>query len=257
MVTASIAEPMEGEIVLRALDGGVATITLNRPQARNAITIALSRALEAAIREAADEAAVIVIRGAGASFCAGGDFNEMEALRAQGGDAVRELFASFHSACSAIAEVSVPVIAAVHGFAVAGGFELALASDIVLVSESATLADIHSNYGMVPGGGSTQRLPRAVGAQRALALILSGERLTGVQAVEWGIAFRSFPDQGFDPKVDAFAAKLASKDRAALGRSKRLIRDGLELSLSDGIELELNAVLDHLDQTAAYAKDSA
>jgi enoyl-CoA hydratase/carnithine racemase len=246
-----------GETVLAALNGDVGSIALNRPEARNAITIELSRALEVAIRELAQQAAVIVIRGAGESFCAGGDFTEMETLRAQGGDAVRELFQSFHDACAAIAEVDVPVISAVHGFAVAGGFELALASDIVLVSDTATLADIHSNFGMVPGGGSTQRLPRAVGSQRALALILSGERLTAAEAVQWGIAYRSFPDAEFDTGVSAFAARLAAKDGAALRRSKRLIRDGLELPLSQGIELELIGVLEHLAGAGAYAKGAA
>jgi enoyl-CoA hydratase/carnithine racemase len=144
------------------------------------------------------------------------------------------------------ATAPVPVICAVEGHACAGGFELALASDIVLLSETAKLSDIHSSHGMVPGGGSTQRLPRAVGPQRALALILTGDRLTPAEAVQWGIAYRVFPATNFQSDVDAFAARLAAKDRAALGRSKRAIRDGLERPLADGIALELETVLEHL-----------
>jgi enoyl-CoA hydratase len=232
--------------VLTEVEDRVARITLNRPEAMNAITTALARALESAIRESAQQADVIVIRGAGANFCVGGDRDELERLREQGRDATRELFESFHAATAAIGEVPVPVISAIEGHACAGGFELALASDIVLVSETAKLSDIHSNHGMVPGGGSTQRLPRLVGTQRALGLILTGDRLSGPKAVEWGLAYRAYAPSDFDAEVDAFAARLAAKDSAALARSKRCIRDGLERPLADGIALELEAVLEHL-----------
>lgn len=242
------------ETVLCDVVGDVGVITLNRPAAHNAITIELSRSLEAALRELERRTAVIVIRGAGENFCVGGDFKEMERLRAEGTEATRELFTSFHRACATIAELSVPVIVAVHGFAVAGGFELALAADIVLVSETAKLADIHSNYGMVPGGGSTQRLPRLVGRQRALGLILSGERISGPEAVEWGLAYRAFPAETFAADVETFANGLAAKNRQALAHSKRLIRAGLELPLSEGIELELATVLEHLAGEAVYSK---
>ena len=245
------------ETVLLDVAGDVGQLTLNRPESHNAITVELGHALEAGLRELSQRAAVIVIRGSGKNFCVGGDFKEMERLRAEGTEATRELFAGFHRACAAIAEIPVPVIAAVHGHAVAGGFELALASDIVLVSETAKLADIHSNYGMVPGGGSTQRLPRLVGAQRALGLILSGDTLSGTQALDWGIAYRAFPEAQFEAGVAEFATALAAKDPAALRHSKRLVRDGLELPLSDGIALELQTVLEHLAGHAVYAKGAA
>jgi len=245
------------ETVTTVLAGRVGTLTLNRPEAFNAITIELSRALETGVRELSEHAGAIVIRGAGKNFCVGGDFKQMEALRAEGTEATRELFASFHRATAAIAAAPVPVIVAVHGLACAGGFELALAADIVLVSASAQLADIHANHAMVPGGGSTQRLPRRVGAQRALALILSGDRLSAAQAVDWGIAYASFPDAEFGEAVDAFAERLAAKDSAALARAKRLVRDGLELPLDQGIELELETVLEHLAAAPQFAKAAA
>jgi enoyl-CoA hydratase/carnithine racemase len=245
------------ETVQTALSDGVGTLTLNRPDAYNAITIELSRALEAGVRELASEARTIVIRGAGKNFCVGGDFKQMDALRAEGTEAVRELFVSFHRAAQAIAEVPVPVIAAVHGIACAGGFELALASDIVLLADSAKLADIHLQHAMVPGGGSTQRLPRMVGAQRALALILTGDRLSAAEAVNWGIAYRSFPDAEFTAAVDQFAATMAAKDPAALRRAKYLIREGLTHPLEQGIELELETVLEHLSVAAEFVKGAA
>jgi enoyl-CoA hydratase len=238
--------------VLATLDGPIGRITLNRPEAYNAITIELARALETALVELSQDAKVIVISGAGGNFSVGGDFKELQRLRAEGVDAMRELFVSFGRACSLVAELPVPVIAAVEGHACAGGFELALASDIVLVRDDAKLADIHSNHGMVPGGGSTQRLPRLVGSQRALGLILSGDRLSGTQAVEWGLAYRAFGEDEFESGVAEFARKLAAKDGAALARSKRLIRDGLERPLADGIALELETVLEHLAGPATF-----
>jgi enoyl-CoA hydratase/carnithine racemase len=223
---------------------GIGLMTLDRPAAMNAITVELAHALEHGIRDLATRARVIVIRGEGGNFCAGGDRDELQRLRAAGSP--RPLFESFHRACAAIAEVDVPVIAAVEGHACAGGFELALACDIVLVRDDAKLSDIHSNHGMVPGGGSTQRLPRLVGVQRALALILSGDRLSGADAVGWGLAYRAFAPATFEAGVRDFATRLAAKDRDVLRRIKRAVRDGLELPLAAGIGLELDTVLEHL-----------
>lgn len=246
-----------GATVLTELTDGVGTLTLNRPDAYNALTVELSHALERGVEDLAQRARVIVLRGAGRHFCVGGDYKEMEQLRAVGTDATRTLFSAFLAACEAIAAASVPVIAAVHGLACAGGFELALASDIVLLADGAELADIHANHAMVPGGGSTQRLPRLVGRQRALGLILSGDRLSATEAVRWGVGYRSYPDADFSDAVDAFAGRLAGKDPAALAHSKRLIREGLELPLADGLARELDTVLEHLAAATPFVKGAS
>lgn len=235
-------------VVDTAVDGAVGRITLNRPEAMNAITVALGEQLETALRELAPKVRVIVMRGAGGNFSVGGDFHELQRLRAQGREAMSELFANFGRACSAIAELDVPVIAAVEGYAMAGGFELMQAADIALVHAKAKLADTHSNHGMVPGGGSTQRLPRLVGRQRALGHILTGDRLSADEAVTWGLAYRAFPDDTFDTDVNAFAQTLAAKDPVALRRSKQLVYAGLQLPLKDGLSLEHRTVLDHLSE---------
>jgi enoyl-CoA hydratase/carnithine racemase len=232
-------------------DGAIGWITLNRPEAMNAITIELAQSLERALQELAETCDVLVIRGAGGNFCVGGDFTALEALRARGQAALRELFVSFHRACAVIAELPVPVIAAVEGYATAGGFELMQASDIVVVREDAKIADIHSNFGQVPGGGSSQRLPRLVGRQRALSLILTGDRLSGRDAVEWGLAYRAFAPDAFEAGVRELAEQLTGKSRVALERSKRLVIDGLGLELPEGIALELATVLEHLNDEAA------
>ncbi|MEV5835610.1 enoyl-CoA hydratase/isomerase family protein [Nocardia sp. NPDC052112] len=234
------------EVVLTEVTDGVGTITLNRPDRMNAITVELGARLHLALNEAAARAKVIVIRGSGGNFCAGGDFHELERLREDGRDAMAPLFANFRAACDAIAELPVPVICAVEGYATAGGFELAQAADIVLIHENAVLADIHSRYGQVPGGGSTQRLPRLVGRQRALAHILTGDRLTADDAVAWGLAYRKYSASEFGSGVRAFAEQLSTKNPTALARSKRLVYQGLGMPLAEGLSLEFEAVLDHL-----------
>ncbi len=244
---------MSSQLVLTEVRGDVACVTLNRPEAMNAITVDLGEALTAALAAGAERADVVVVRGAGGHFCVGGDFDELERLRRQGRDAMAALFDAFREACASIATLPVPVVAAVEGYAMAGGFELMQACDIALVRTDARLADNHANFAQVPGGGSTQRLPRLVGRQRALGLILSGERLSGTEAVAWGLAYRAFAPADFDAGVAGFAARLAGHDRAALARTKALIHAGLERPLADGLRLERDGVLDHLSGAGAAA----
>jgi len=237
----------------RADGASVARIVLNRPQARNAITVALAEGLGDALRAAATQAQVIVIRGAGGHFCAGGDFHEVSRLRAEGPDTLRRLFDAFGAACELIGELAVPVIAAVEGYAMAGGFELIQACDIAITRDDAVLADNHLNFAMIPGGGGSQRLPRIVGSQRALGLILSGDRLTGAQAEQWGLVYRSVPAADFERTVADLTANLAGKDTAALARAKRLVREGLRLPLRDGLALETETIIGHLGGERAGA----
>ncbi len=227
-------------------DASVATIVLNRPHARNAITLELATGLAAALRVAAGRARVIVIRGAGGHFCAGGDFGEVARLRAAGPPALRRLFEAFIGACELIGDLPVPVIAAVEGYAMAGGFELIQSCDIAIARDDAVLADNHLNFGMIPAGGGSQRLPRIAGPQRALGLILTGDRLTGAQAEQWGLVYRSVPPARFEQAVTGLAGNLAAKDAGALARAKHLVREGLRRPLRDGLALETETATDHL-----------
>lgn len=240
-------------VVSARADGPIGRIVLDRPEAMNAITVDLGLQLENALCELAETVNVIVVRGAGGNFSVGGDFHELERLRAAGPEALRPLFENFGRACAAISELPVPVIAVVEGYAMAGGFELMQASDIALVRADVKLADNHANFGQIPGGGSSQRLPRLIGRQRALGHILSGERLSGEQAAEWGLAYRSFEPDAFEAGVTAFVERLAGKDRTALGKIKRLVHDGLKMPLVDGLAKELATVIDHVGGDAAGA----
>jgi 2-(1,2-epoxy-1,2-dihydrophenyl)acetyl-CoA isomerase len=230
------------------VDDGVARIVLDRPEKMNAISVELAQELKLALQNAAGDpaVAVIVIAGAGGNFCAGGDVEEVEHLRAQGPDQLRVLFEAFRAACDTIAVIDVPVIAAVEGVAMAGGFELMQAADIALVRVDAKIADSHINFGMIPGGGSSQRLPRLVGRQIATSLLLSGDRLNGLDAVRLGLAYRSYQPTEFDAGVGTFAAKLASRDRTAVTTIKRLARTTDDHALDAGLHGEIDAVVAHI-----------
>jgi enoyl-CoA hydratase/carnithine racemase len=241
--------------VLVEVDRGIGRVTLNRPEAMNAITVSLGQALEAAFRDlgARDDVDVVLVRGAGGNFSAGGDFHEVQRLREGGPSALEPLFAHFASACRAVSEVPQPVVAAVEGVAMAGGFELMQACDIVIVHADARLRDTHVVYGQVPGGGSTQRLPRLVGRQRALAHLLSGDHLRAADAVTWGLAYRALAAEEFEAGVEEFVTTLAGRRSDAVRSIKRLVHRGLEGSLADGLALEMTAVVDHIAGEAGHA----
>jgi 2-(1,2-epoxy-1,2-dihydrophenyl)acetyl-CoA isomerase len=228
------------------VDGDVGRLTLNRPASRNAISLNLAREFAAGVRALAPAVSVIVIRGAGGTFCAGGDFDELMALRDSGRAALAELFTAFRDATAAIAAAEVPVVAVVEGHAVAGGFELIQAVDVAIAAESATLADIHAKFGQIPGGGGTALLPRLVGRARASALVLTGDALTARQALAWGLLYQVVPDAELDDAVAALVRRLTKGSRAARAASKRLIREGLGKPLPDALDAELDAVLDHI-----------
>jgi enoyl-CoA hydratase/carnithine racemase len=238
---------------------GIGRITLNRPEQLNAVNVELAEELQRAIQLLGSDPAVnvILIRGAGGNFCAGGDFAEVERLREQGPAALRTLFAAFRAACETMADVDVPVVAAVEGVAAAGGFELMQAADIVLVSDDARIADNHVRFGMIPGGGGTQRLPRLIGRQHAMGVLLSGERLSGTDAVRLGVAYRSFPQLEFDDGTERFVATMAGRQRSAIVVIKRLVVSGLQKPLAAGLDDELAEVVRHISEGAGRNGASA
>lgn len=243
--------------VLVEVDGRVGRITLNRPEAKNAITVELSHGLAAGVRELEPDVDVIVIRGAGGTFCAGGDVAQLEALRAKGRDDLATMFSAFRDARAAIAAAEVPVVAVVEGHAVAGGFELLQSCDLVLAAESAVLSDIHARFGQIPGGGGTQLLPRLVGLARASGLVLTGDSLTARQAMEWGLVYAVAPDDALETELESLIKRLTRGSREARTQSKRLMRAGLEMPLEHGLDLEAETVIDHILGDAGQAATDA
>jgi enoyl-CoA hydratase/carnithine racemase len=144
-------------------------------------------------------------------------------------------------------------VAVVEGTAAAGGFEFMQAADIVLVRADARIADNHIRFGQLPGGGSTQRLPRLVGRQQALGLLLSGDRISGLEAFRLGLAYRCWPAETFEAEVAGFLRRLGGRRRDALTGIKRLVHAGARLDLHDGLALEMDAVVEHIAGEAGGA----
>jgi enoyl-CoA hydratase/carnithine racemase len=189
---------------------------------------------------------VVVIRGAGDSFCAGGDLAELTRFRRDEPEEIANLLQHFGRALSSIATLPVPVIAVVHGAAVAGGFELMLACDLAIVALDARLGDHHARFGQVPAGGGSQRLPRLVGRQRALSLLLTGDHISAEHAVEWGLAVSAFPPEELEAAAAQLVGRLTRGSAQARATIKRLVHDGAALGVAEAIQMEHVAAVEHL-----------
>ena len=232
--------------LIETREGPIAYLTLNRPAAMNAITVSLANALRQACLRLQGHARVIVLRGAGPHFCVGGDITDLAARRSRGAAGIRELLDAFGALCQTIEQLRVPVIAAVRGYALAGGFELIQCCDLALLADDARLGDHHARMDVIPGGGSSQRLPRILGRPRALALLLTGEHLTADQAVAWGLAYRAYPPDRLDGATAELAAQLAERDPTAIAATKALATDALRQPLTDGLERERSLAAEDL-----------
>lgn len=220
--------------------GGVTLLTLNRPNQMNALSGELVAALgEALGRCRADtEVRVVVVTGAGRAFCAGADLIEAAEVT-QDSAAFRELLLSWKSAFSAMDASPKPVIAALNGMTLAGGLELALAADFMVASSAARIGDVHANFGLVPGGGGSQRLTDAVGSRTARWLMFTGETLDAEQARSIGLVHDVFAADTFLDDVWAMATKMASRSATGLAFMKRMSSPpGVT---DDGLDLEINA----------------
>ena len=206
-------------------DGPVATIWLNRPQAKNAYDLDLLEALDGALARAeADPAGrVVVIRGRGDSFCAGADFSLLS-----GATPWSELSDTVARTFKRVSESRRITIAAVHGWTVAGGFELMLACDFALAADDARIGDFHIRHGLFAGAGSIYRLPRLVGLRKARELMLSGDVIDGREAKAWGLVNDAAPLDGLDALIDRFAAKFTDKSPEVAWLTKQAVNQGLD-----------------------------
>ena len=217
----------------------VATIRLDRPDALNALNPELLSELSAAVTEAGDDKSIkaLVIRGEGRTFCAGADLTYFQEMFADP-TLLPPVLAQFNDVLHRIETLPFPAIAVVHGFALAGGLELMMACDMTLMAEDARIGDQHVNFGLMPGGGSTLRLPRRVGLQRAMELLTTGKWISGAEAVEWGLALRAVPAEGLDEELETILGPLRTKSREGLALIKEVTLRGMSLSMEDGVALE-------------------
>ena len=227
----------ESDLILQERRGAVAILTLNRPDKRNALNGQLRCAFLGAMDTVArdQEIRAVVLTGAGEkAFVAGADVTEFE-----GRSAVEQYrISKAPTLHEAIERLPKPVIAAVNGYCLGGGMELALACDVRIASDTATFGQPEINLGIIPGGGGTQRLPRIVGLGAALKLILGGEHIDAAEALRIRLVDEVVPAAVLLDRAMAFATRLAAKSPVAIAAAKEATRAALSLPLSDGLKLE-------------------
>ena len=217
---------------------GVALVTLNRPEAHNALNRALSEAITTTFAELAmaDSVRAIVLTGAGRAFCAGVDLkaltDEPELLSSGLG------LGPESPIVVALEQCPQPIIGAVNGAAVTGGFELALACDYLFASEQARFADTHARVGVLPGWGLSQKLSRIIGVNRAREMSLTGNFIDAQRAEAWGLVNRVCASESLLDEALASAAQIADGDPKAVCALKSLMNDGVKETLGDALVME-------------------
>ena len=242
------------ETVLVELDGeaGVATVTLNRPEALNALNVPMKQALLAVFRRLEREAGAraVILTGAGRAFCAGQDLRErLEPGAAPLGVEVRE---RYNPIIRAMRGLPKPIVAAINGVAAGAGASLAMACDIRIASDAASFALAFGRVGLVPDSGATWFLPRLVGATRAAELALLNDPVSAVDAVHFGLVGRMVPAAELATEAKALAARLAAGAPKAIALTKRALNAAWEHDLDAALDYEA-----HLQDMAGRTKDHA
>jgi enoyl-CoA hydratase/carnithine racemase len=236
----------EGQVLLE-ITSPVATVTINRPDKLNAIDSAVLNGIRTALAGIEDNPLVraLILRGGGRAFSAGGDLGEVSALV---GDKTRfsEFLDHWHESLLMLQDSPVPSIAAVHGFAYAGGLELTQACDFVVLGRGALLGDQHANFGLFPAGGSTQRLPRLVAPRVAKWLLMTGEAIDAATALALGLANRVVDDDDIFDEAQRMAETLGRKSRAGNAAIKAAVHVGAGRPLTDAIAAERHLAVDHM-----------
>ena len=218
----------------------VTTLTLNRPEALNALNSELLDALNATITEMEndDDTYVIILTGAGRSFVAGADISEMKDYNAVEG----KKFGAFgNSVFFRLENLNKPVIAAVNGFALGGGCELAMSCDIRLASEKAKFGQPEVGLGIIPGFGGTQRLPRLIGMSSAMELFFTNRIIGADEAKGLGLVSAVYPAEELLAKAEELAATIAAQPQVAVRQAKQSVRRGMQTDLATGIAFEAEA----------------
>ncbi|MFH1909259.1 MAG: enoyl-CoA hydratase-related protein [Chloroflexota bacterium] len=224
--------------ILTETRGRVGLITLNRPEAMNALNGTLLSELMAALSafDADDNIGAMLITGSGRAFAAGADIKAMAEATA-----VEMLTGSFVESFDGIRKIKKPVIAAVSGYALGGGCELAMSCDMIVASETAKFGQPEVTIGVIPGAGGTQRLTRAVGKALAMEMVLNNRTLSAAEALQYGLVNRVVPRERYLDEALALATEIAGRAPLSLQLGKETVNKAFELSLSEGLEAERRA----------------
>jgi enoyl-CoA hydratase len=225
--------------VLTEIDAsGIATLTVNRPEALNALNGEVLEAFVAAVRGVVGKAKAIIVTGAGKAFVAGADISQMQSLS----PVQAEQFARRGNAMGqALADFPGPVIAAVNGYALGGGLELAMACDILIASEKAVVGQPEVKLGVVPGFGGSQRLARRTGPGIAKFLLMTGDSLKAEEALRLGVVDRVVPHDQLLAECHKLATTILANGPLAIASCKQLVDRGLDLPLGAALDLETKA----------------
>ncbi len=236
-----------GNEVLQKVVDGVGIMTLNRPEKFNCISSGLMDGMANAI-EAFDNdpnVRVILLDAVGKTFCTGADLDEVMAARKD--RATLSAFISrIHEIFRRMETSPLPVVVSINGLALAGGIEMMMAADVAFAAKSAQIGDQHAQYGLIPGGGGTQRLPRLVGLRRALDLMYTNKWLSAEEAENWGLVNYVVANDALADAALDYCRNLAQKSRTGLTAMKHFSRQGMEVSPSDGLTLEEEEVINGL-----------
>ncbi len=235
------ARMSEEDVVLLEHEGSVSILTIQRPKVLNALNTEVLRALRKTIElvSGRGETRCLVLTGAGEkAFVAGADIAAMQAMTRRDAEAFAR---SGHDVMDALDKLPFPVIAAVNGFALGGGCELALACDFIYAGDRAKFGQPEVNLGVIPGFGGTQRLARRVGVAMAREIIYSGAMIDAAEALRIGLANRVFPSEQLLAETRKTALLIAQRGPTAVSHAKRAIADGLDNLLADGNDLEIAA----------------
>lgn len=229
---------MAYETILTSRDGPAFIITLNRPKRRNAFSVQMMQEIAKAGREAEQDAAVraVIITGGTEYFSAGADLNEAMAIKSTA-DGVAYM-KNWETLNTAIETLEKPVIAAIEGFCMTGGWEFVMACDISIAAENSTFALTSSKIGTVPGAGGTQRLVRAVGVNRALEILFSGDPIDAKEAHRVGLLNKVVPVGGALAAAKALVKVYEKRAPLSLAYAKRAVRTGVQMDLASGVEFE-------------------
>lgn len=232
------------ETILYKKQTAIAEIRLNRPHRLNAVIEQLYEEVTAALGDAEADPAVrvVVLTGQGKAFCAGADLKAHSSGERSEEQRQRYLRLG-QETCRRLRTLGKPVIAAVNGYAIGGGLELAVSADLMVIKESAEVGLPEISIGTYVGGGVTRLLPQLVGLAKAREMIFLGERIGGREAVAIGLATRAFPDEAFDQGVQGIAEALAQKAPVPLAFAKQHLNEQSEQSYEASLEAEVQALL--------------
>ncbi|BBK41674.1 enoyl-CoA hydratase [Allostella vacuolata] len=223
--------------------GGRATVTFRQPERMNPLDWATVKELRQAVATADADPALraVVITGSGRAFSAGGDLEGYLTLY-RDPDRFRGFLEDFFQLLDAIERSRLVYVAAINGFCVAGGLELMLACDLAIAAREAKIGDGHLNFGQLPGAGGSQRLPRAIGVQRAKHLMLTGRLIDGLEAERIGLVAEAVPLADLVTHVDALVAGLMERSRAGVAGMKHLVNEGMRGAVGEGLRMEVDFV---------------